>query len=152
MCAQKNSDVCKECKIKVKKNEEALQCDECDAWFHIACEKVNKGLYEAIKKYGEGLWWFCSKCEDNRKNNINLKAEVEEVNKRVNDIDKMIAKIREEVLGDVMVRVKKELIGEVERLKTELVEEVSRVSEKVDQISRDVKYKPSPNGTDQVTA
>ena len=63
------------------------------------------------------------------KNNKNLKAEVEEVNKRVNGrpIDKMIAKIREEVLGDVMVRVKKELIGvigKVERLKNELVEVV----------------------------
>ena len=42
---EKGEGVCENCEKEVKNNQDGLQCDLCDQWFHCACEKVSAEHY-----------------------------------------------------------------------------------------------------------
>ena len=50
---------CGICTKAVGKNHKAIQCDICDNWVHIKCNKIDKKTYELLK--GEQPW-YCLKC------------------------------------------------------------------------------------------
>ena len=51
---------CKICSKSVHKNHRALQCDVCDFWVHIKCNKLYPGDYEKLKLSSEP--WYCLHC------------------------------------------------------------------------------------------
>lgn len=55
---------CGSCKVKVKKNDKALQCNLCDMWHHIICEDISEEVYSFLTENEESsLHWYCRKCE-----------------------------------------------------------------------------------------
>ena len=54
-------DQCRTCTKKVKKTDEALQCDLCRVWKHITCAEVSPDHYQVIKVV-KGVKWFCKDC------------------------------------------------------------------------------------------
>ena len=48
---------CKVCNKAVAKSNNATQCDMCDMWVHVKCNKINLQTYRAQ--------WFCCKCLQN---------------------------------------------------------------------------------------
>ena len=154
MSSTKGSDMCKGCKIKVKRNDEGLKCDECDGWYHVSCENINKELYKVLKEYEE-LLWLCSSCESTRKNKKSLKMELEETNKKLKDMEEKMETFRTEVINEVAVKLRSEWIVEVGRLRTDVVEEVNKVREKVNEISQGMNMNDNgnsqrPTGAEQV--
>lgn len=56
------TEICGKCHSTVQDNDNGLQCEKCDAWFHIKCEKVSLELYKALKR-ASGEMWFCTTCK-----------------------------------------------------------------------------------------
>ena len=133
MCVAKSKDTCEICNSKVKNGDEGLECDECDRWYHAACEGVNKPLYEILKQH-EKLLWLCGKCEDIRKNRKSLKNEVEE---KLKEIEEKMKNLKMEILEEVKEKNREwyEEVG-LDNLKAEVVQEVSKVSNQVERISK----------------
>lgn len=50
---------------EVKDNDKALQCEICDRWFHIKCEKMPSNVYDDMvnKEAGQQLHWNCAACK-----------------------------------------------------------------------------------------
>ena len=51
------------CRENVNDSEEAVMCDQCNNWFHIACVNISKADYRVLSKLGKSTKWLCKKCE-----------------------------------------------------------------------------------------
>ena len=51
---------CGSCRQEVHDQDHAIQCDECDHWYHTACMQMNDTSYEQLKSHS--VLWFCSSC------------------------------------------------------------------------------------------
>ncbi|CAF0786077.1 unnamed protein product, partial [Didymodactylos carnosus] len=57
------------CKAVVDDSDNALQCDACENWFHIACVNVSPVAYSAYQTLADQKQfsnWFCPKCLDDK--------------------------------------------------------------------------------------
>jgi hypothetical protein len=55
-----DADLCSKC--QTEKEEEWIQCDSCNSWFHRSCAGLRH--HKKRKKYQqENAKWFCSECE-----------------------------------------------------------------------------------------
>ena len=45
---------------EVHVHQHAIQCDECDCWYHTSCVQTNDTTYEQLKH--NSILWFCSCC------------------------------------------------------------------------------------------
>ena len=51
---------CGICSHEVHAHHHAIQCDECDCWYHTSCVQINDTTYERLKH--NSVLWFCSCC------------------------------------------------------------------------------------------
>ena len=51
---------CKICNKAVAKNHHAVQCDHCQLWVHIRCNKINLQTYKFLQK--SPFAWYCIRC------------------------------------------------------------------------------------------
>ena len=51
---------CKICWNPVVKNYKAIQCDKCQFWLHIKCNKINVQAYNLLKE--DEATWYCISC------------------------------------------------------------------------------------------
>ena len=51
---------CGICSHEVHEHHHAIQCDECDCWYHTSCVQINDTTYEQLKH--NSVLWFCSCC------------------------------------------------------------------------------------------
>ena len=51
---------CSVCQKPVKNNQERLQCDSCDLWYHTNCCRVNDIVYNALAN--SYCSWICCEC------------------------------------------------------------------------------------------
>ena len=57
-------NACISCTKEVKDDHRGIQCDLCELWQHIKCEKIMDGWrYNRIKKGTEALTWLCMPCK-----------------------------------------------------------------------------------------
>ncbi len=55
---------CGRCRKLVVRGDEALQCEICEQWFHIKCERVTKGQYkQQTAKSKSNFHWYCDTCD-----------------------------------------------------------------------------------------
>ena len=104
-----DNETCKisNCNQLVLNDQEGVQCDMCDNWFHRTCVNISKEEYKKQKK-NESLQWFCGKCLDEcfdevkrtkqelklsedqnrklQKEKLSLQEKVENLNIRVKDM------------------------------------------------------------------
>mgnify|MGYP001800302001 FL=1 len=52
---------CGICSKVVKKNHKAVQCDTCNLWIHIKCNRIDKFTHESLKDEPEHAW-YCISC------------------------------------------------------------------------------------------
>ena len=53
---------CGTCKLNVHKTHKAVQCDLCNYWNHIKCDRIDNNVYETLKKSDEQ--YFCYQCKE----------------------------------------------------------------------------------------
>ena len=51
---------CKICNNAVAKSHHVVQCDHCQLWVHIKCNKINLQTYKFLQK--RSFAWYCVKC------------------------------------------------------------------------------------------
>ncbi|CAG2218688.1 SIAE [Mytilus edulis] len=51
---------CGICRKLVKRNDKAIQCDECDLWIHTRCTSVDNTTYTKLQNTNDQ--WFCQNC------------------------------------------------------------------------------------------
>ena len=62
--SSKLADMCLRCKKKTKVDEDGIQCELCDNWFHAKCEGIPKELYAALQLSNDtGVMWYCASCK-----------------------------------------------------------------------------------------
>ena len=57
---------CLKCTVHVKKNEEAIQCNQCDLWVHRACSGIVNELWVHLVDQSESegrIFWSCRACK-----------------------------------------------------------------------------------------
>ncbi|KAK3892681.1 hypothetical protein Pcinc_003473 [Petrolisthes cinctipes] len=48
---KRGKETCMVCERRVSSDEEGLQCDGCQGWYHRECEEMDKNLYLQIGKH-----------------------------------------------------------------------------------------------------
>lgn len=153
-----NPDACKICKRRVNSGENGLECELCECWFHIKCEKVKKEEYECIQEMGEGISWYCRGCKDKAKNtkkilqenqalkseneslteqNLELMKKLESLSRKVEDIEEAmedrvtgeIRKIRAEIQVIIEAKVKEILDKEMNQFEKKVKDNLKNVEE-----------------------
>ena len=54
-------DECGVCDRGVERNEQGMQCELCDKWWHAGCVKIPESVYKVLGKLSS-LHWFCEGC------------------------------------------------------------------------------------------
>ena len=65
MCVPSNSNIVfpsKICNININNKDRAVQCDICQFWIHIKCNKLNHIDYKYLQ--GSNDPWYCISCCD----------------------------------------------------------------------------------------
>ena len=64
MCVSSNSNIfpCKICNIDINNKGRAVQCDICQFWIHIECNKLNHIDYKYLQEFND--LWYCISCCD----------------------------------------------------------------------------------------
>ena len=65
MCVPSNSNIAfpsKICNININNKDRAVQCDICQFWIHIKCNKLNHIDYKYLQ--GSNDPWYCISCCD----------------------------------------------------------------------------------------
>lgn len=60
---KRDTSLCGQCKSKVAKKEQSVNCDACGGCFHCTCVNVSEDLFETLKSAPNGLRWFCEPCD-----------------------------------------------------------------------------------------
>ena len=53
---------CKICFKAVANSHHAIQCDNCNIWVHVKCNKINTQTYTFLQKSSAA--WYCIKCSE----------------------------------------------------------------------------------------
>ena len=59
---------CPDCKRLTVATDEALECEICENWFHIECQKITKTTYNFLLKNSRSrekskVHWYCDRCD-----------------------------------------------------------------------------------------
>ena len=54
-------DGCGMCPKGCRNNQRAIQCDECNVWFHTKCSGISNGEYADLRA-NQNMNWYCFKC------------------------------------------------------------------------------------------
>ncbi|KAK3887867.1 hypothetical protein Pcinc_008017 [Petrolisthes cinctipes] len=76
---RRGKETCMVCARRVSSDEEGVQCDGCQGWYHRECEEMDRELYLQIGKH-KGMCWFCTDCQVNVKKNMVETGKLREIN------------------------------------------------------------------------
>ena len=75
-------DKCRKCKIKWKINQKWIECDYCNAGFHIKCVNITADQFTYLSECDQSHW-YCSICNDKMKELIGNLKSIEELTKKL---------------------------------------------------------------------
>ncbi len=58
----KSAEKCGECKRAVTDEDEGLQCEICQEWFHCVCLEMPSESYRFINENSVSIHWYCCRC------------------------------------------------------------------------------------------
>lgn len=125
---------CLGCKKEVRNNQNGVQCDMCNNWFHAGCEKVGLEEYK-ILQVSKITKWFCRKCDGRyrtlKQENRSLREEQKAWQEKYKKLEREYERNREENTRqkervDVMEGKVEGKIGGLEADITNLRQEVRR--------------------------
>ena len=84
------NETCGHCKNIVNDNQNALQCDRCNLWYHCRCLKISNERYAALMVVGEveGVVWLCECCRHG----------FFQVHDRIDQLEKSMRDMKEDLL------------------------------------------------------
>ena len=117
MSTKRSGDVeenCPKCLNLVKTEDQAMECEMCEKWFHIGCAGMAVAVYKGITKAGSGLHWFCGECDGKAsellKSLNTMKGKQEQMYAELETVKISMADFRKEIKADID-ELKKEAIN-----------------------------------------
>ena len=49
---------CGSCGAAVKNNQNSIQCDGCDSWYHIECQGMNESIHQVLAEHAKYSWSY----------------------------------------------------------------------------------------------
>ena len=84
---------CPTCGKKVGEEDLGLECEICEAWYHIKCQGVSESEYEFLSNH-KSLHWYCSLCNKNVAKVIKM---VSGLKQRQDKLEEMVTKMSEDI-------------------------------------------------------
>ena len=64
---------CKICCKSVANSHHAIQCDNCNIWVHVKCNRINTETYKFLQK--SSVAWYCIRCSEEIYSFLNVSNE-----------------------------------------------------------------------------
>ena len=127
-----DNTICPDCKKRCNDNDQAIECEFCERWYHRACQKVSIKFYEAIvedSRTGSGIiHWYCnSSCNMFAKkvmgSMFSLRKDLDSVIGAVDSMDKRLGKVE---------------TGEISEQFTEKIRQIAREENKEERVNEQI--------------
>ena len=125
---------CGTCNKPVRDNQNGLQCDLCEVWFHAGCQGVQINEYRLYTSKECKAKWFCHQCDDSYRNlkkdnkamkerNKELMATNNELEAKVQSLESKIEELKQQLKQEIMQEVLEEMEerSEKEKKKNNLI-------------------------------
>lgn len=84
--SEPNEDLCGKCRKAVRQRDRALECEACETWYHIGCDKVSVPQYEFFcDKDNKHIPYCCKRCAPNVKQSVRKINSLKEENQGLKD-------------------------------------------------------------------
>ena len=88
------------CGLPVGHQDEGVECDICQCWFHAGCQDIPTEAYEALQEHIEVLAWICKTCRSRKHKGCastgadlsRLEEKIDKLTETVNDQSRIIKK------------------------------------------------------------
>ena len=84
---------CPQCSEEVAEEDQGIQCDYCEKWFHIICQDVTEEEYKFFKEYKRNHW-FCKVCD---KNIMSIIKTVNTLKERQDKVEEEFGKLKKDM-------------------------------------------------------
>ena len=84
---------CPQCNEEVAGDDQAMQCDYCEKWFHIICQDVTEEEYNFFNEYKRNHW-FCKVCG---KNIMSIIKTVNSLKERQDKVEEEFGKMKKSI-------------------------------------------------------
>lgn len=119
------SEDCNACGLEVGDGDEAIKCDECNCWIHVACSKIKPKTYELLKN-ADDFEWRCQECKQlaNRMKDelVSLRLERETLlsankalSEKLESLECRIVALKGEVKQELGEEIKNDVMKEVQK-------------------------------------
>ncbi|KAL8600648.1 hypothetical protein ACOMHN_006714 [Nucella lapillus] len=111
------ADTCGKCDEPCKDDQNSLQCELCDIWYHTTCENIDEATYQILKKDSEKkavIHYYCSKTCNNAavkflRGLLKIEKDVESLQAKMTEVDTKLANIQEGKFTQGMIQTGKEI-------------------------------------------
>ena len=105
--AKAKEDTCCDCSKIVTDRDKGIECEICEGWYHIKCQKVSDDTYSNLSE-NSSIHWFCSWCnkgaskilktlKEMKDLQLSLEKDVKKMTTDFSNMKENVAKIEEEV-------------------------------------------------------
>lgn len=110
---QIKQEKCGVCAKSVAKDDQAVQCEICNIWFHAKCQDMSIDLYNAINQFSADIHWFCKSCKGGAEKLLSIMSQLQ---LKVDRLEETIDKSHTEAMSCI-AQVDTELKQEVNSVK-----------------------------------
>ncbi|RUS87094.1 hypothetical protein EGW08_005170 [Elysia chlorotica] len=105
-------EYCGTCANECRGDENSLQCELCDTWFHTTCEKIDDATYQILRRDADKpcalLHYYCSKSCNKAASKLlggilKLETEVDQLKMKVGEVEEKITNIEDGEFTDKMI-------------------------------------------------
>lgn len=123
-----NISNCGDCEKEVCETDKALECEVCENWYHIKCQKFPESIYDFMVKEEEGnqLLWNCKHCQ---KGSIKLHKRLLKLEEKQRTLEENQSKVCKEI---------EETKGITTQIITETKNKVLEVETSVSKVMQDI--------------
>lgn len=135
-----NQSDCGRCLKSVRKQDNGVQCDNCENWYHAACVNIDNAHYRILSKL-PSMEWVCKICKDKiatlieensqlKCENKSLKEENRVLRERLAALEKRVDEIKNEVKEEIKKEMKDEIMKEVNNNVVKVLEDIQEAENK----------------------
>lgn len=78
------------CGLQVGEEDEGVECDICQKWYHTSCQGISSDAYAALQEHSETLAWICKECKAKTKENKGCVLNCSSIGSKLNSLTESI--------------------------------------------------------------
>jgi len=94
---EKGDDKCGSC-LKAVSDQEGVQCEICDKWYHCRCQSIAEPMYSALNQFSTELHWFCKGCRGGAEK---LLAAMSRMHEKMDKIEEELGRVKRDLKSEI---------------------------------------------------